>query len=195
MTEPNRWDRRYAEQGWPTDPDPLLVAAVEGWTAGRALDLGCGTGRHAIWLAQRGWSVTGVDSSSVGLAQAADRARGLGVPLELVLSDLRDYRPPAGEFDLVLLAFVHSTPAERPALLATAARAVAPAGHLLVIGHHLDNLGRGGPPDPDWLYTTDRLGPDLPAGLAVDTLARVERPGGDPTEPPQVAVVALLTRS
>lgn len=194
MTEPTRWDRRYAEHGWSTEPDPLLVTAAEGWPAGRALDLGCGTGRHAIWLAQRGWSVTGVDSSSVGLTQAAERARSLGVPLELVLHDLWDYQPPAVRFDLVLLAYVHSTPAERPALLATAASAVAPAGHLLVIGHHRDNLGRGGPPDPEWLYTPDRLRPDLPAGLALDTLARVERLSSDPDEPPQVAVVALLTR-
>ena len=64
------WDRRYAEVDWPRQPDGALV---------EPLDLGCEPGRNAIWLARRGWGVTGVDVSAVALAQAADRAREAGV--------------------------------------------------------------------------------------------------------------------
>ena len=78
------WDRRYAEQSGPTEPDPMLVELVDGITPGEAIDLGCGTGRNALWLARRGWRVTGVDASKVGLARTRERAQAEGLELDLV---------------------------------------------------------------------------------------------------------------
>lgn len=189
MTEGSMWDQRYATHPWPTDPDPLLVEATASLPPGRALDLGCGTGRHAIWLAQQGWTVTGVDSSTVGLRQAGERAAALGVRLTLVEADLRTYRPSPGGYELVVLANIHPDPTERAALFAMAAEGVATGGHLLIFGHHLDDLGRSGPPDPARLYTPERLADELPAQLAVARLERVERPADDGLD---VAVIAWL---
>ena len=204
------WDARYASSSWPTDPDPLVVETAGAIEAGRALDLGCGTGRHSIWLARQGWSVTGVDLSPVGLSMARERAAALGVLLELVEADLRSYEPPHGLFDLVLIANVHPDPRERKSMLAAAGRAVGPGGHLLLVGHHLDNLGRSGPPDPERLYELDELREALPSDLSIRRLERVERVLGSPQQPPgeasvhgrepvpdvpaDVAVVAWLTR-
>lgn len=189
MTDGNMWDQRFATHTWPTQPDPLLVELTSGLPPGRALDLGCGTGRHAIWLAQQHWTVTGVDSSTVGLRQAGERAAALGLHLTLAEADLRTYRPTPGGYELVVLANIHPDPSERPALFAMAAEALAPGGHLLIFGHHLDDLGRSGPPDPARLYTPERLAEALPTQLEVDRLERVERPADDGLD---VAVVAWL---
>lgn len=186
------WDRRYTERPWTTEPDPLVVEMAGSLAAGRAVDLGCGTGRHAIWLAQRGWTVTGVDASAVGLDQARTSAASLGLQLTLVHADLAEYEPPVDGFDLVLLANVHPTAEERAATLARAARAVAPGGRLLVIGHHLDHLGHTGPPDPERLYTVERMREAVPAGMDVELLQRI---GGEPdSSRSDPAVVAMLVR-
>ncbi|HEY5120563.1 MAG TPA: class I SAM-dependent methyltransferase, partial [Acidimicrobiales bacterium] len=75
------WDRRYQEHGWSQVPDENLVELVTPLRAGRALDLGCGTGRNTLWLARRGWSVTGVDASRVGLDMATEQATREGLNL------------------------------------------------------------------------------------------------------------------
>ena len=187
------WDARFAENAWPTAPDAALVGHVETLTPGTALDLGCGPGRNAVPLAVRGWRVTGVDASSVGLAQAAERARDAGVEIETVHAELSDYLATPRSFDLVVLANIHVPSADRPALLAAVARAVAPGGHLFVVGHHLDSLGRGGPPDPDRLYTEDRLAGAFPS-CTVEQLERRERPH-DGDGPPLVDLVVWATRA
>ncbi|EQD66949.1 type 11 methyltransferase, partial [mine drainage metagenome] len=85
------WDQRFAERPWISHPDPLLTDVAGELAPGRAIDLGCGPGRNAIWLAERGFQVTGVDASAVGLRQARERAAAAGVHLDLVLADLRSY--------------------------------------------------------------------------------------------------------
>ncbi|MGH7609231.1 MAG: class I SAM-dependent methyltransferase [Candidatus Dormibacteria bacterium] len=187
MAESVNWDQRFIEQSWPSEPDPSLVDLVRPLPPGRALDLGSGPGRNAIWLAQKGWTVTAVDSSAVGLAQAADRARAAGVILDLVRADMEQWSAPAAAFDLVVLANIHPRPDLRPGLYARAVAALSPGGHLFVVGHHLDNLGRGGPSDADRLFTVEKLGPDL-EGVVLERLERVERPGSG--DVPDVAVVA-----
>lgn len=193
MADAQMWDQRYAEHGWPTDPDPLLVEMTTACEPASALDLGCGTGRHALWLARRGWQVTGVDASTVGLRMARSAAEAAGVSLALVEADLEHYRPERAAFDLVLLANVHPLPARRASLLAMAAGALRPGGHLLVLGHHLDNAGRSGPPDPERLFTVERLQEALPPWMTVERLERVERQLGEATAPADVAVVAWLS--
>lgn len=151
------WDERYAAGEWPTEPDPLLVELAGSLPPGQAIDLGCGTGRNAVWLATAGWKVTGVDGSSVGLAQAGERAESVGTSLVTVQADLAEYRPDPGAYDLVVVANIHLPTDERDHLFA-AADALAPGGHLYVVGHHLESLGLAGPPDPERLYTEDLLG-------------------------------------
>ncbi|MGI5212489.1 class I SAM-dependent methyltransferase [Plantactinospora sp. CA-290183] len=130
---------REREQVWSGRPNQLLVREVAALTPGTALDLGCGEGADAIWLAQQGWRVTAVDISATALERAAVRAAGLGVGerIDWQRHDLPDSFP-TGTFDLVSAQFFHSPVAlagEREQALRAAARVVAPDGILLVAGH------------------------------------------------------------
>src|SRR6476646_8725770 len=84
------WNARYAQKElvWSAEPNRLFAAEVGGLPPGRALDLACGEGRNAVWLAGRGWRVTGVDFSGVALAKARRLADRAGVALDLVQADL-----------------------------------------------------------------------------------------------------------
>ncbi|MEW2415161.1 class I SAM-dependent methyltransferase [Streptomyces sp. NPDC046866] len=133
------WDSRYSESDriWSGRPNAALVREVEGLAPGRALDLGCGEGADAVWLARRGWRVTGTDISGVALERAAAHAAEAGVAdrIELCRHDLAESFP-AGEFDLVSACFLHNYgDFPRARVLRTAAAAVAPGGILLVVGH------------------------------------------------------------
>jgi len=183
------WDRRFAERGWVTHPDPLLTELTDALPPGRAIDLGCGPGRNSIWLAERGWLVTGVDSSRVGLQQARDRAAASGLVLELVFGDLRTYRVPESAFELAVVANLHPGPGGLSPILARATAGLVAGGHLFVVGHHVDNLGRDGPPDPELLYTVPQLAAEAPADLVIDRLERVERRPGHRSGAPDVAVL------
>ncbi len=170
--ERDDWNRRWRERGFHCEDDPsdLLETELAGLAPGRALDLGCGAGRASIWLASRGWRVTGVDFSDAAL----DLARASGAEVDWVLADLNAYEPERGAFDLVLVLYVHLPIVERQALLARAAAALAPGGTLLVVGHDLTNLGTGapGPSNPDVLYTPETIAAELP-GLDVEKAERV----------------------
>ncbi|WP_405791781.1 class I SAM-dependent methyltransferase [Streptomyces sp. NBC_01506] len=135
------WDSRYNESDriWSGNPNTVLVREVTGLTPGRALDLGCGEGADAIWLAGQGWQVTASDISGVALAKAERHAAtadaGVGDRIDWQRHDLA-ISFPAGTFDLVSAQFLHSPgdmPRER--ILRTAASAVAPGGVLLIGGH------------------------------------------------------------
>ena len=151
------WDRRWRERGFHCEDDPseLLESELADLEPGRALDLGCGAGRASIWLADRGWRVTGVDFSTAAL----DLARAADADVDWVLADLNGYEPEPGVFDLVLVLYVHVPAAERQTLLARAPSALAPGGTLLVAGHDLANLGTGapGPSNPDVLYSPETI--------------------------------------
>jgi len=138
-TPEQHWESRYADSGpvWSGRPNASLVAVVAGLPAGRALDLGCGEGGDVVWLAQRGWHITGVDISptAVARADAAARAGGVADRIELVATNLAHWRT-AGTFDLVSACFLHSTvELPRTEILRAAAGAVAPGGRLLVVSH------------------------------------------------------------
>jgi SAM-dependent methyltransferase len=193
------WDERYAatELVWSAEANQFVAAELADLPPGRALDLGTGEGRNAIWLAARGWQVTAVDFSPAGLAKAAKLAEARGVSVQWVEADLRSYRPAPGEYGLALIAYIHFTAADFAALLAAAAAALAPGGTLLVVGHDVDNIshGYGGPQDPGILHRAEAIVSALPgltvrrAGqarrtvstpdgerTAIDTVVRLERP-------------------
>lgn len=180
------WDQRYASRDrlWSPAPNDVLVAAVAGLRPGRALDLGCGEGADALWLAERGWKVTAVDFSSVALERARAAARSRGLELCWVRADLRSYMPSNAPFDLVTLLFIHLPPAERPALLARTAALVAPGGTLIVAGHDRSNPPEAhGPRRPDVLFTPEEIVRELsaelagePSRLTVERAERVTRP-------------------
>ena len=106
------WDEKYSSRSrmWSGEPNPQLVAEVADLPAGEALDLGCGEGADAMWLAARGWSVTGLDVSAVALERAAAHARerGQDAAIEWVQQDLATWVPDR-LFDLVTAQFLHST--------------------------------------------------------------------------------------
>jgi SAM-dependent methyltransferase len=173
------WDRRWRERAdfhARGEPSDAVVEALEALKPGRALDLACGAGRHAVWLAEHGWHVTAVDFSEAALAQARGRGAEANVVVEWVLADLSRYEPPLSSFDLVLAAYLHVSADERREIMRRAAAALALGGTLLVVGHDLENLGTGapGPSDPALLYTADDIAAELP-GLTIERAERVER--------------------
>jgi SAM-dependent methyltransferase len=178
-TEQAEWDRRYSGAGlvWGPGPNRFVTEEVTALPAGRAIDLGTGEGRNAIWLAERGWQVTAVDFSAAGLARAARLATERGVTVDWAQADLLDYQPAPGGYDLVLVAYIHLPAPGLARVFRAAAAAVAPGGTLLVIGHDRDNIahGHGGPQDPDRLYTAAAVTAELD-GLAVQRAEPVTRP-------------------
>ena len=99
-----RWNRTYHEKGWGNEPAGFLVECAEFLpVCGRAIDVGGGPGRNAIWLAQRGLEVTLVDISDEALDMAAKRVAEAGVALSMVRLDLEEEPFPAGPWDVVFL--------------------------------------------------------------------------------------------
>lgn len=151
------WDRHYAEREPPASAEPHLRLEEEaaGLRPGRALDLACGSGRNAVWLAARGFEVTAVDFSEVAIAAGRELAANAGVEVNWVVADLLSYRPEPRSYDLVALMFCHLPPPERDAVLELAAEAVAPEGTFVLAAHDRENLEEGyrGPRDPEVLYT------------------------------------------
>jgi SAM-dependent methyltransferase len=131
------WDNRYGERDriWSGRPNASMVAAVVSLTPGRVLDLGCGEGGDSIWLAEQGWTVTGLDVSATALARAAEEADARGLAIDWVRADLSTWEP-EGTYDLVSACFLHSPIAfPRTEVLRRLAGSIAPGGHLLVVGH------------------------------------------------------------
>ncbi|HET9460579.1 MAG TPA: class I SAM-dependent methyltransferase, partial [Gaiellaceae bacterium] len=96
------WDRKYAasELLWSATPNRFVVAELAELEPGRALDLACGEGRNALWLAGLGWDVVGVDFSEVAIARAREYAGRERFEIEYVCADLLDYEPEPNAFDL-----------------------------------------------------------------------------------------------
>ena len=193
-TRREHWDERHAARDPIESPeaDPTLVAEVVDLVPGRALDLGSGDGRNAIWLAANGWRTTAVDFSSVAIERARARAEAAGVAADWLRADLLDWTPPPDAFDLVALMFMHLPPDERRRVYARAAAAVAPGGTLLVVGHDRSNLtsGAGGPQDPDVLFTPQDVAADLPPDFRIVRAEVVRRPGGGERGPIDAVVRA-----
>lgn len=174
------WDSRYGEADllWGIEPNRFVAAELAEASPGRALDVGCGEGRNAIWLAGRGWHVVGVDFSERGLARAAQLASRAGVAdrVDFQRADVVNEALPAGSFDAVIVAYLQLAEGPRRAALRNAAAAVAPGGTLLVVAHDTTNLteGVGGPQDAEVLFSPDDVVADL-AGLTEFVVQKAER--------------------
>jgi SAM-dependent methyltransferase len=138
---PAYWEDRYSRHhAHPTPaPSPHLVEAVAGLPTGSVLEVGCGEGANAVWLAEQGWSVTAVDVSPTALDRARELAESRGPAVADRLrwreADLMAWDPPADHFDLVTAHYVHPSGADSAALLRRMAAAAAPGGTLLVVDH------------------------------------------------------------
>jgi SAM-dependent methyltransferase len=185
------WDERYSgtDLVWTAEANRFVAAECSALTPSSALDLACGEGRNAVWLATRGWSVTGVDWSRVGLAKGAELAGTVGAAVDWVHADVLTWTPPT-TYDLVLLAYLQVGAADRRRAMQLAAAATAPGGSVFVVAHDLSNLvdGVGGPQNPDVLWRVeDAVAPGLTAvraevavrptaaGDALDTVVRLVR--------------------
>ncbi|PBC46836.1 class I SAM-dependent methyltransferase [Rhodococcus sp. ACS1] len=173
------WDERYSQSElvWGAPPNAVVVEQVTALPRGRALDLACGEGRNAHWLATRGWEVTGLDYSAVALDKArrvaAEAPRSVRERLEYRVADVTG-SDLGGEYDLVLMIYLHLAPEERLEVVNRAISALKPDGILMILGHDAVNLsqGVGGPQDIEILYTPDDLVTMLDGRLNVDVAER-----------------------
>ncbi|MFF0126209.1 class I SAM-dependent methyltransferase [Streptomyces mirabilis] len=175
------WDERYrgAELVWAAEPNRFVEQELIGLEpTGRALDLAAGEGRNAVWLAELGWEVDAVDFSAVALEKAGRLAAQRGARLHTVCADLTAWCPAEATYDLALIAYLHLPWQQMEHVLRQAARAVRPAGTLLLVGHAAANLrlGHGGPQDPRVLYTAEQVATVWRAYADIVRAETVERP-------------------
>jgi thioredoxin reductase/SAM-dependent methyltransferase len=178
MFEEDAWEERYRAQPaiWSGRPNPQLVAEATDLAPGRALDVGCGEGADAVWLARHGWRVTAVDIATTALDRAAAHATTAGVAdrIDWYHADLRAALPAPGPYDLVSAQYMQLPEPDRGVLLARLAAAVAPRGTLLVVGHHPADLPTTGHRMhfPTMMFTAESLAAALdPAAWTILTTA------------------------
>ncbi|WP_426241785.1 SAM-dependent methyltransferase [Nocardioides sp. LHG3406-4] len=197
------WNERYAaaELVWSAGPNQFVAAECADLSPGRAVDLAAGEGRNAIWLAQRGWRVTAVDFSQVGLdkGRRVAEATDLDGGVEWVCADVTTWSP-AEPVDLVVVAYLQVPEPDRRAAVTWAVRSLSPGGTLLWVSHDSTNLteGTGGPQDASVLLTAEDVLADVAAsGVEVDVVraervARVVESGDHRGEEERVAWDALV---
>jgi len=182
------WDDRYssADRLWSGQPNAQLVAQASGLAPGEALDVGSGEGADAIWLADRGWTVTAVDVSAVALERAARQAAAKGDEVAARITwrqaDVLSFDPGSACFDLVSAQYMHLPRAAQQAVQRRLAGAVRPGGTLLVVGHHPDdihaNVGR--PDRPDVFLSAEEMAAGLdPEAWEIVLATAIGRPAVD----------------
>lgn len=202
-----RWDKRYTAKTlvWSAGPNACLARELDPLKPGSVLDAACGEGRNALWLAEQGWQVTGIDFSAVGIDKARQIADRRGLVLEFLVADLARGPLPDVRYDLVIVLYLHTDPAERALWLPRLIDSVAPAGTFFYLGHDPSNIdhGVGGPQDPALLPSAAEItacltGFDIlkasveqrpvsadpghagdSGGIAIDTLVRAVRRSAD----------------
>ena len=197
MADRSTWNERYSakELVWSAGPNARFAAEVASLSPGRALDIACGEGRNAIYLAEQGWEVTAVDFSDVAIEKGRRIAANRGVSVNWVVADIVDAWLGEGDFDLVDILYLHTDPATRKVWLAKAIAAVAAGGTFVYIGHDPSNIahGVGGPQNPEVLPDKDELCAYL-KDFDIEFAAVTERPvENDPGHSQHLVGVALDT--
>ncbi len=138
---PEFWNGIWADiEECGSGSDEILIDQVKRLTPGRALDIGCGTGGNAMWLAQQGWQVTAVDYSVVAIEKGKQLAAERGVNVEFVVSDASQYQP-QGHYDLITSFYIQMFDQQQANMLARMSKALAPGGTFLFVSHD-----KSGPP-------------------------------------------------
>ena len=157
------WDRMYSHRhaARRDEPNPILAEVAEGLAPGVALEVGCGEGTDALWLAKRGWTVTAADISRVALERA--RAADTAGAVTWLQTDLLAWRPPSDTFDLVSAHYLHFPPDERSAFFEGLARATRRGGTFLFVAHHPSDRDStiGRPSIPDLYFTSEEFAASL----------------------------------
>jgi SAM-dependent methyltransferase len=183
MSTAETWDERYrsSDRIWSGRPNPQLIQEVSGLPPGRALDVGCGEGGDAIWLAEQGWHVVGVDVSQVALDRAASHAPELAGRITWQQADLVEEPPEPEGFDLVTAHYMHLPPAPRERMFRGLAAAVRPGGTLLLVAHDVADVhhGPGRHQGPEVYFTTEEVAGYLTGAWEIEVAELRPRPAGD----------------
>jgi thioredoxin reductase/SAM-dependent methyltransferase len=155
-------DPQYRAHPWSGRPNPSLETAVGTLAPGSALDVGCGEGADAIWLAGRGWQVRAVDFSAISLERAAQHAAEAGVEVDWQRVDVTDWKPEA-TYDLVTSHFLQLPREPRREVFGRLAAAVAPGGTLLLVGHDVSDMEveDRAPHSPEMFFTAEEVAASL----------------------------------
>ena len=198
------WDERYAASDlvWSTTPNQFVATELADLTPGLALDVACGEGRNALWLAARGWEVTAVDFSLTGLdkgrALQSRHEKGRDMHINWVHADVTDHDFGSDVFDLVVIAYLQVPAHERQTVVRRSFGSLTEGGTFFVVAHDSTNLteGTGGPQDASVLFTAEDVLSDL--GDEQDEIERAERvprlvePSDEHREPTRTAYDALV---
>lgn len=159
------WDDRYSAEGWAfgTEPNDFLKQEAHRIPPGRVLCLGEGEGRNAVFLAEQGYEVVGVDRSQVGMDKAQALAQERGVFIETVVSSIEDFDLTEGEWQGIISVFFHLPPELRKKVHSAVVKGLAPGGILILEGFTPKQLDRatGGPPHLDRLLSLPDLEEEL----------------------------------
>jgi SAM-dependent methyltransferase len=178
------WNERYraSELVWSAGPNQFVEAELADLPPGHALDLACGEGRNAIWLARRGWQVTAVDFAEAALDKGRTLSEGLDI--DWVCADATTWQDPAGqEYDVCVLAYLQLLRGARRAAVRNGYGSVRVGGTFLLVAHDTTNLteGTGGPTDAAVLMTAEDVLADLGGEtFEVQRAGRVPRMVGGP---------------
>ena len=155
MSKRERWNERYAgkELVWSAGPNKLFSQEVQNLAPGKSIDIACGEGRNALWLAEQGWDSTGIDFSDAAIDKGKQIAKKREINVNWIVGDAATYSLPKEAFDLVAILYLHTDPTETDGWLQKALNAVKPGGTFIYIGHDPSNIehGVGGPQDPAYL--------------------------------------------
>lgn len=172
-----QWDSRYREKElvWSAGPNRFLVEQLKGMKPARALDLACGEGRNAIWLAEQGWTVTASDFSPIAIEKAKARCSELKLDVDLRVADATQALD--AQYDLIVIFYLHLPRDQNAQLLKEALKGLAPGGTLLYVGHDERNIkeGIGGPQDASILYAPAEI-QALLSELKIEQAETIERP-------------------
>ncbi|MCZ6501031.1 MAG: class I SAM-dependent methyltransferase [Gammaproteobacteria bacterium] len=195
MSTRQMWNDRYTKKDlvWSAGPNELFATEIRNLKPGKAVDVACGEGRNAIWLAEQEWNVMAIDFSDVAIAKGRRIAAKRDVNVNWITEDVSTWKLPKYEFDLVAVLYLHTTIRERELWLKNVIDSVKPSGTFIYIAHDSDNIenGVGGPQDPALLPTMAEITNAL-KGFDVEIAEVIERPvSRDPGHGKELEGIAL----